>query len=704
MVANPIGAITIAFTALRSALTYYDRNNEESIRLEREKTEVMNTLKTSNEKLSEQYKSYNTQISRLNTLSRQEKLDLREKIALAIQSAKAELELYKTKQLNIKKENTTVGTWDITWKTLTTFKNPFAPQKGIERTFDKLKETARKKGEEAAAELDPGINKIQESINSMEQDLKQLDDIFNAESSADKIGSSTITQLEEKINLYKIALDNATRESEEFYRVQTKLVNTQKALNEAIKNRDYTTEAEDKATEKENAKKLQAAEALAKKKKEIEEQLAKKIQEINNRVQTSSLKEDEKEIMAAHNKFQELLSICQKYNLDATELYEAHHQEISFIIDNQLEKSVTATIEAEERIQAVLGSSSEKQKNEIRKRYSDLLALAQQHGIDTGAIRQQIQEKMERELNGVQTPGGMQLFNIPEEEWEEFEEKMNMALDLAGQLNNIWGQFNEFQNNRDKKELQNYEKNTNKKKELLNKQLESGRISQERYNARVAQLDADLDKKKTEIANRQAKRDKAQGIFSATINTASSIMQALANVAPPYSYVLAAISAAMGAVQIATIASTPLPEYAQGGMTDGARVYIAGEAGREWIAPNNMLNDPITGPIIQQLELVRSGILSPEQLRPVLPDFSTMTSIPMYATGGLTGSVQNTTNYYQTSTEDTRLLETVQGLRDEIRIMNTYLSDPRNRQAYISNDVLIQNEKEMNLLNYLKRL
>jgi TP901 family phage tail tape measure protein len=446
-------------------------------------------------------------------------------------------------------------------------------------------------------------------------------------------------------------------------------------------------------TEKEKKKQLQAAETLAK-----------KIQEINNRVQISPLKEDEKEIMAAHNKFQELLSTCQKYNLDATELYEVHHQEVSAIIDNQLEKSVTATIEAEERIQAALGSSSEKQKNEIRKRYSDLLTLAQQHGIDTDAIRQQIQEKMDRELNGVQDPGGIQLFNISEEEWEEFEEKMNMALDLAGQLNNIWGQFNELQNNRDKKELQDYEKNTNKKKELLNKQLDSGRISQERYNARVAQLDADLDKKKTEIANRQAKRDKAQGIFSATINTASSIMQALANVAPPYSYVLAAISAAMGAVQIATIASTPLPEYAQGGMTDGARVYIAGEAGREWIAPNNMLNDPITGPIIQQLELVRSGILSPEQLRPVLPDFSTMTSIPMYTTGGFTGPVHNTTNYYQTSTEDTRLLEMVQGLRDEIRIMNTYLSDPRNRQAYISNDVLIQNEKEMNLLNYLRQL
>ena len=571
-----------------------------------------------------------------------------------------------------------------------------------------LKETARKKGEEAAAELDPGINKIQESINSMEQDLKQLDNIFNAESSADKIGSSTITQLEEKINLYKIALDNATRESEEFYRVQTKLVNTQKALNEAIKNRDYTTESEDKATEKENAKKLQAAEALAKKKKEIEEQLAKKIQEINNQVQISSLKEDEKEIMAAHNKFQELLSICQKYNLDATELYEAHHQEISFILDKQLEKGVTATIEAEERIQAALSSSSEKQKNEIQKRYSDLLALAQQHGIDTDTIRQQIQEKMDRELKNIQDPGGMQLFNITEEEWEEFEEKMNMALDLAGQLNNIWGQFNEFQNNRDKKELQDYEKNTNKKKELLNKQLDSGRISQEKYNAQVAQLDADLDKKKTEIARKQAKREKAQAIAGVITNTATAIMRIWADV-PKFDFgistgILTAIAAATGAAQLSTIIANPLPEYAQGGMTDGARVYIAGEAGREWIAPNNMLNDPITGPIIQQLELVRSGILSPEQLRPILPDFSTMTSIPMYATGGLTGPVQNTTNFYQTSTEDTRLLETVQGLRDEIRIMNTYLSDPRNRQAYISNDVLIQNEKEMNLLNYLKQL
>ena len=77
----------------------------------------------------------------------------------------------------------------------------------------------------------------------------------------------------------------------------------------------------------------------------------------------------------------------------------------------------------------------------------------------------------------------------------------------------------------------------------------------------------------------------------------------------------------MGAAQIAVIASQPLPEYAKGGLTDGAKMYIAGEAGQEWISPNWMLKDKTTGPIIQQLEMVRSGILSPEQLAPIRPDF-----------------------------------------------------------------------------------
>jgi hypothetical protein len=45
-------------------------------------------------------------------------------------------------------------------------------------------------------------------------------------------------------------------------------------------------------------------------------------------------------------------------------------------------------------------------------------------------------------------------------------------------------------------------------------------------------------------------------------------MQALANTPPPASYALAAVAGALGAAQIAAIASQPLPKFAEGGWVD----------------------------------------------------------------------------------------------------------------------------------------
>ena len=290
------------------------------------------------------------------------------------------------------------------------------------------------------------------------------------------------------------------------------------------------------------------------------------------------------------------------------------------------------------------------------------------------------------------------IFGMSPEDWEDLEGKIGKAIQLAGQLADIWGQFNQIQADKEKKELQEYERSCNRKKELLNKQLNAGKISQEQYNARTSQLDADLEKKKTEIAKKQAKRDKAQSIFSAIISTAAAIAQALPNIP------LSIIAGIMGAAQIAVIASQPLPEYAKGGLTDGAKMYIAGEAGQEWISPNWMLKDKTTGPIIQQLEMVRSGILSPEQLAPIRPDFQTMSAIPMYASGGFTSTGSMETNYYTTTTTTNQDNDTLMNINENIKILIEYLSDPRNRQAVISNDLLQKHNEEINMINRLKRL
>ena len=201
---------------------------------------------------------------------------------------------------------------------------------------------------------------------------------------------------------------------------------------------------------------------------------------------------------------------AKQFGIDTIEVYNAYSEKIEAIIDRELENEVSASIAAQDRINQALMSSSEREKASVRQKYAELIALAEQYGIDTLALK----EKMDEELASIKEDEEPQdIFGMSPEDWEDLEGKIGKAIQLAGQLADIWGQFNQIQADKEKKELQEYERSCNRKKELLNKQLNAGKISQEQYNARTSQLDADLEKKKTEIAKKQAKRDKAQSIF-----------------------------------------------------------------------------------------------------------------------------------------------------------------------------------------------
>lgn len=701
MMANPIGAVVLAFTALKAAIDIYDSNNPTTIRLEKEKRDVMSSLDTTLGALSEKYKTYQAQISTLNRLSSTEKKDLRDKISLTISATEAEIANYKAKQLQIQAENSRPKVWDM-------FVNSLKSMGDVSKAVQYNIKDAFENGKKAADELNPGFEKLQETLAGLKNQQLNLDEIFNAEVNADKIGTKTITELQEKVNLYRVALESATVGGEEYNRILQKLVNTEKQLNQAIKNREVPEHEDPEVAKKRvEAEKKKAAE-LAKEKEKVENELVNKVAEIRKGLHVKSLSESEREIVEVNQKYAELLAICRKYGLSANEVMEAYSSELNVLFDKAVEAEVTAAIEAEDKITATLASATEKQKAEIRQRYADLLALAEKNGLDTAALRAQLDEKMNKELDGVKDSTGADLFGMTEEDWTDLANKVSMALDLAGQLTDIWGQFNQIQANRDQKELQDYEKSCNTKKELLNKQLNSGKISQEKYNAQVAQLDADMDKKKTDMARKQAKRERATAITNTIINTATAIMRIWSDV-PKWDFgvstaILTSLAAAAGAAQLGVILSAPLPEYATGGKTDGAKLYIAGEAGQEWISPNWMLKDPVTGPIIERLELVRSGIMNPQDLASVVPDWQTMTSVPLYAGGGYAGNnMQN--NYYTTTTN---LLPERDVVFDEmnknIRALCEYLTDERNRRAVISNDLLQRNNDEMGVVNRLKRL
>jgi TP901 family phage tail tape measure protein len=89
---------------------------------------------------------------------------------------------------------------------------------------------------------------------------------------------------------------------------------------------------------------------------------------------------------------------------------------------------------------------------------------------------------------------------------------------------------------------------------LLDKQLASEEITREQYEERKSQLQ-----------RKAAAQQKSAALFGAIINTAAAVVTAL-NTQPflPLGPIMAAIAAASGAAQIATIASTPLPAFAEG--------------------------------------------------------------------------------------------------------------------------------------------
>lgn len=686
IVANPVGAIVTGIYALITAVNFMEKHTDSAMRAEKLKNSILSKSETATKLATDANREFAKSISNVNRLSTEERQRLREQISDRIKLTEATLNQLKAEQAELKQTATKVGFWQ-------TLKNSFLsggfgePSVNNYENFQKLQQNdALKNGQEAADEMNESIQKLEESNASLKSQLDDFNETFNAEINADKIGTKTITELQEKVNLYRTALENATLQSEEYERIQNKLIATEKHLNQAIKSRDIN---DTPLPSKDNKNPLQN------KKLEAEQKLATAISQIRKKLYLENLTESEKEILQTQQQYNELIALCQQFGIDTIEVYNAYSEKIEAIIDRELENEVSASIAAQDRINQALMSSSEREKASVRQKYAELIALAEQYGIDTLALK----EKMDEELASIKEDEEPQdIFGMSPEDWEDLEGKIGKAIQLAGQLADIWGQFNQIQANKEKKELQEYERSCNRKKELLNKQLNAGKISQEQYNARTSQLDADLEKKKTEIAKKQAKRDKAQSIFSAIISTAAAIAQALPNIP------LSIIAGIMGAAQIAVIASQPLPEYAKGGLTDGAKMYIAGEAGQEWISPNWMLKDKTTGPIIQQLEMVRSGILSPEQLAPIRPDFQTMSAIPMYASGGFTSTGSMETNYYTTTTTTNQDNDTLMNINENIKILIEYLSDPRNRQAVISNDLLQKHNEEINMINRLKRL
>lgn len=163
--------------------------------------------------------------------------------------------------------------------------------------------------------------------------------------------------------------------------------------------------------------------------------------------------------------------------------------------------------------------------------------------------------------------GNTDLFGLSPDQWKamftntdnlsEKIQKIGAAIQVA---QSMFGAYANFVQNNEKRMLTQMEVSSDRKKKRLKNQLDSGVISQEEYKKQSLLIDAELDNKKAQIEYQAAKRQRDIQIAQAIAGVAMSVINA-AQTAPffPVGLAMTVVAAAMGAVQLGTIMSTPLP-------------------------------------------------------------------------------------------------------------------------------------------------
>ena len=137
--------------------------------------------------------------------------------------------------------------------------------------------------------------------------------------------------------------------------------------------------------------------------------------------------------------------------------------------------------------------------------------------------------------------------------------------------------FSERQLNKEQSDL---EKKYSIEEELLNKRLESGKITQEKYDAELKRMKEAKDKADFELEMKKYKRNKAVSLSEIIINTAvqaskiegiAAVLTANPLTAPisPLAWTQLALLLASSAIRTAVVMSAPPPTFAEGGKLGG---------------------------------------------------------------------------------------------------------------------------------------
>nr|DAP58738.1 MAG TPA: tail tape measure protein [Caudoviricetes sp.] len=415
-------------------------------------------------------------------------------------------------------------------------------------------------------------------------------------------------------------------------------------------------------------------------------------------------KQKEEEMKAAESNGADVSLIEKKYLNEKRKIYEEYAadsvDEISKaaaaeqVVRNAQYNSDLKELEKLHAKKLVSDEEYEKKKADITERYSIDTAKAAveslEEQISVENLSQEDREKLAEQLqkakadlaNAEADAEIAAIKRVQDEEEDSYKKRMKNAQRWMGVASDAIGAVGSLMSTLYERDIDNIEKEQEANEEAYNADVEriealaeSGAISEEEAEVRKRAAEAEtsrkneeLEKKKVQLQQKQAKWDKAVQIAQTGIATARGIMEAW-QLGPVLGAIMAGVVAAMGAVQVATIAATPIPAYKEGtkngghigGLAivgDGGKQEVVVYGGKSWITPD----------VPTVVDLPRGAEVFPD-----INEFVGNVSMnPIYDSGTNSPVVVN--DYSELSRE-------MKGIRGELRKIMTII----HKEAYNSN-------------------
>lgn len=262
-----------------------------------------------------------------------------------------------------------------------------------------------------------------------------------------------------------------------------------------------------------------------------------------------------------------------------TEVKEHYNDDLQQYSDNERKKLETTISMLEEQIRKKKEAGLNTYADEVALRQAEAQLVTHNASIEllqanlTAQQRYDIKKKEIEDLKALYADNADYIKELEAQELENYQtlqqEKIKSFEDFAAGAMEGLSALNDLISAMGQREISEAEDKNAKEKAALDDRLKKGLISQADYDKQTAKMDADLDKKKAEIARQAAIREKTMQALQIGINTAAAIMKNTAQLGLIPAIPVNIATGELGAIQLAAVLATPLPKAAKGKYLNG---------------------------------------------------------------------------------------------------------------------------------------